>query len=504
MNTHVKNFVVNIKVMGNNPHSSSGFIFNCAESDKSLIITSKHSLCSEKVICQKTSLDPSENKCRRCEAPIDPGIIGVTRLDKKPINIGHVIASSISDIALVELQENFNAHEIQLGSLDGTNEHYHSYDGKGDFIVFNSPSVPDRGYVSLNILSNTTANLEEKSESLKGRSGSPIFRIDEDKRYELVGIVTDEEKVNSIGAECLDDKVIDEFERSVHIKIFSKRSLFYANVDTKFITEKFELIKKIKFKGTNILVYCPKYSTEFDYLDIAKYLVERLYHTLATPKEITSTNGPRAEFFKTANKFIKDESNLISKVSLLQAVIESSLVAPKVFSQFSNDAEYHSIHLKALSNSNFEFIFTKFYSGCRIEDCVVNGLNEISQLDISSIMKSSLFSEHFLNSQLSDEHAELLSNILLPGGKSDYATSIATMLTWIPQINPDIHSLQFYKERYLKLVEELITEIELQLKNIENNVNPIKNIGTSLYMFFIPINRQGELKELMKEALKDE
>ncbi|MEJ6497076.1 hypothetical protein [Pseudoalteromonas lipolytica] len=499
MSSHIKNSVIEVRVVGENPHSSSGIIFNALGSSSTHVLTSKHSVCSKKTICEIAQPDNNENKCKKCTAPIDRALV---ELDINENNsIASIFQSPTADIALLKLTESEDATELQIGNFESDHDTYHSYDRHGDYMVFDSPSVSDNGYVSLNIKSNVTANLREKTESLRGRSGSPVLRIVSQTKYELVGIVTDEEKINSIGVEELTPVLLEQLGHHNGNKLFSEKSFLLDSVDAEFIADKFELINEYDISGCSLLVYCPKFTNEFLYEEIAKYLVERLFKTLSTPREFEASSDINAKFFKAASEFLADESSFISKLSLLEAITESSLIAPKVYSQFENSEDYHSIHLKEIASDKFEFIFTKFYSENSLAGCIVNGLKELCKLDISNVVSSSLISEHFLQSKLKEEHANVIANLLLPGSTVDYKSSLATMLTWKPKISSETKQIDFYSERFTNVSREIIEEIDHELSTLQTELTPLIKKGTSLHLFLLPINRQGQLKDLMKRTL---
>ncbi|MCK5111163.1 MAG: hypothetical protein KAQ94_06550 [Arcobacteraceae bacterium] len=315
---NIKDNVVNIKCNGS---ESTGFTFNSYCNKKSLVITSKHSVCDKRLNCNKLEID--KNSCRTCLYKSELLSININRKGNS-YTIEDLHISEQSDIALLEIDKN---DYLNLELLDDNNiqEYFFWYDSGDKRLLINSPDIPENGLIKYNIKSNTTVNLLTKEDELKGTSGSLVFKNSNNNFFPMA-IITEDGEMNDIGAEILDSKLINEFNILANVNLFGKKSI---ETYTKNALEK-------------LLEQSQKMSKE----DIEyKQMLDTLKNFL-TPRPVRNIIGLEAKLIEGERKDLIED-----------AMYLSNLFARKISSnQFSMTEEVISFHCLSKISSVFRQI----------------------------------------------------------------------------------------------------------------------------------------------------
>ncbi|CAG37033.1 unknown protein [Desulfotalea psychrophila LSv54] len=207
MSMCINNYAVSVEVAGQQPHESSGFILKTLCNSKSLILTSKHSVCIERNLCTDITID--KNSCRKCKAKLDHTKISII-FKKIKITPQNVYASARTDVALLEVEYVEDAPFLSLTN-ENENKYVAWYNLGNDRFLFDNPEIPNDGLIKFNIASNVNADLKPKKRMFVGVSGSLIFKKIKETYYPEA-ILTEDGGGNDIGAEQLDRTLVKELE----------------------------------------------------------------------------------------------------------------------------------------------------------------------------------------------------------------------------------------------------------------------------------------------------
>lgn len=213
----IKDYVVKVKAGGEKPHTSTGYIFNSACNSKTLVLTSKHSICLERVECSIIK----ECACRPCpfkNSPFNTSMNDILVEFQDNVIVPQAIYfSERMDVAILEVEFLENIPRLRL-----TSEKTSTYFLRGGYrICLNNSENEGDGLVVYNFDSNATANLVEKNEELKGFSGSLIYKEVEEIYY-AQSVFTDDVNGNDIRAELLNDQLIKELNELSNVELFQK------------------------------------------------------------------------------------------------------------------------------------------------------------------------------------------------------------------------------------------------------------------------------------------
>jgi len=237
---NVNNYVVHLSVTGVNGHSSTGYMFNTICQSKTLILTSKHSICADRTSCQKVIED--KDNCRKCNPEFNPKNINISRTDNS-LKTLKVCLSERADVAIIEVVHTDDVPP--LSQTDTKSDNYVVWCALGkDRYLLNYPAHQSDGLGKYNIASNVSANLQTKKDELSGVSGGLIFKVIDDVHY-ATAVVTEDGGANDIGAEILNDVLVKELNELTGTINFIKRT---------------DIISK-QFKESNI-IKSPAQSTE--------------------------------------------------------------------------------------------------------------------------------------------------------------------------------------------------------------------------------------------------
>ena len=136
---------------------------------------------------------------------------------------------------------------FQLSTTNDDTDKYIFWYNSGNYRCFlNRPTSSNNGLIKYNIDININANLKDKEDELQGTSGSLIFKETNPNSYYPIAILTEDGGINDIGAELLDQKLVEELNALTSTTLFE-------SVNTSCSTElNFSLEKKLKL---NIIAY---------------------------------------------------------------------------------------------------------------------------------------------------------------------------------------------------------------------------------------------------------
>ncbi len=240
---NINDFVVAIKInVPTKEHESAGYLFNDTTSSKSLVITSKHSVCIDKNTCTKVEEDI--NSCRMCEISVNSNNLDIS-MNGISKNIVDTFLSVRADVAIIEIS--YEKGAFQLSTTNDDTDKYIFWYNSGNYRCFlNRPTSSNNGLIKYNIDININANLKDKEDELQGTSGSLIFKETNPNSYYPIAILTEDGGINDIGAELLDQKLVEELNALTSTTLFE-------SVNTSCSTElNFSLEKKLKL---NIIAY---------------------------------------------------------------------------------------------------------------------------------------------------------------------------------------------------------------------------------------------------------
>ncbi|MBL0492299.1 hypothetical protein [Aeromonas veronii] len=492
------NYNSNIVSVTCNGATSTGYAFK-STCDKNFVITSKHSVCSDKATCHLL-INCADNPCRKCTAKLINSNVSIQNNDIK-IDLTAIHISDQSDVAIIEINNVLSG--VQYLTCEPNTEHrYEVWKHDGQRILLNTFKDIGDGYSLFNIESNITAELQAKKNVMPGFSGSPIFTEGKIKPI-CHAIITDNEKLNNIGAEILSKKLMSELSAKTGTILDKSFSELSDQVDKIFFSDNFFEIIKVKLENDiDLNVYSSAFNNEFFLRAIAEYLVKNLTRNILPPKDTEKKPQGDLTLIKVIGKFLKEPSDKYSKSSLLQSIIESDLLAPALYRSV-DDNDFNSIHLKETFPNKFEFILTRYHSDESLIESISKGIDSIKRNKRSLLPTNILLSEGILHQSVSTEQAIILSEILRPDSNKNIDFNYALLSTFVPELDKCIYTekdqgskFDLLKTNIRKIVEHNITSI--------NAIFSDKTLwGASYYVYLIPINHKGELREIMNNIITE-
>ncbi|MQC63044.1 DUF1837 domain-containing protein, partial [Vibrio parahaemolyticus] len=253
-------------------------------------------------------------------------------------------------------------------------------------------------------------------------------------------------------------------------------------------------------KRIELKIYASHFDNEFILDSVARHLFNNLKKSIMNPKEYEEDSGDMMSLINVLQKFMQEDSNSYSKSALMQNIIESDLFAPKLYSS-SKDNEYSSVHIREKSPNSYELIFAKFNSSNSLLSSLSDGIDDIKTVKKTGIDSKFMLNESIVNQQVSSEQASILSAILLPHNEVDVKRAYGLLSTFVPSLTDDVY-LEDDTEKKNKLTQDEIKDI------INSNLVDIAKIfedktlwGSSYYLYVIPINKVGELRDKMMDFI---
>ncbi|HCH6036033.1 TPA: hypothetical protein NK087_000609 [Vibrio parahaemolyticus] len=492
-----ENNIIQVKCNSEYSHESSGYAFKSQCNQSSFVLTSKHSVCLDKVTCAKLKDKESENPCRACDAKIDNDLILVSHL-KEEFKVKDIHLSESSDVALLVLIDELE-ELCFLTCLPNKEKQYQIWRYDKERILLDSPTSINDGYIRYNISSNINAELKSKGNVVKGYSGTPVITESGDKII-CHAIITDDERLNDLGAEVLSKSLISELSEKSGVILDKNFSILSNGLDIDFINN-FNHVDTISLpKRIELKIYASHFDNEFILDSVARHLFNNLKKSIMNPKEYEEDSGDMMSLINVLQKFMQEDSNSYSKSALMQNIIESDLFAPKLYSS-SKDNEYSSVHIREKSPNSYELIFAKFNSSNSLLSSLSDGIDDIKTVKKTGIDSKFMLNESIVNQQVSSEQASILSAILLPHNEVDVKRAYGLLSTFVPSLTDDVY-LEDDTEKKNKLTQDEIKDI------INSNLVDIAKIfedktlwGSSYYLYVIPINKVGELRDKMMDFI---
>ncbi|WP_429078461.1 hypothetical protein [Aeromonas hydrophila] len=492
------NYNFNIVSVTCNGATSTGYAFK-STCDKNYIITSKHSVCSNKVTCTLLQ-DRQDNPCRKCNANLINSNISIKHNDTS-IELMVVHISDQADVAIIEI-ENVLSGLQYLTCEPNTEKRYEVWKHDGQRILLNTFKDIGDGYSLFNIESNITAELQAKKNVMPGFSGSPIFTEGKIKPI-CHAIITDNEKLNNIGAEILSKQLISELSAKAGTVLDKSFSELSDQVDKLFFSENFFEIFKVKLENDiDLNVYSSSFNNEFFLKAIAEHLVKNLTRNILPPKATEENSQGDLTLIKAIGKFLKEPSDKYSKSSLLQSIIESDLLAPALYRSV-DDNNFNSIHLKETLPNQFEFILTRYHSDESLIESISKGIDSIKKNKRLLLPENILLSEGILHQSVSTEQAIILSETLRPESKKSIDFNYALLSTFVPELDKCIYTKKNQDSKFDLLKTNIIRIVEHNIESINAIFSDKTLWGASYYVYLIPINHKGELREIMSNVISE-
>lgn len=492
------NNIIKVKCNSEHSHESSGYAFKSQCNQSRFVLTSKHSVCIDKPTCLKLKDKESENPCRTCEAKVNNDLILVSHL-KTEFKVKDIHLSENSDVALLVLSDELENLNF-LTCLPNQEKQYQIWRFDKERILLDSPTSINDGYIRYNICSNINTELKSKGNVVRGYSGTPVITDSGDK-FICHAIITDDERLNDLGAEILSKSLVSELSEKCGVVLDKHFSVLSDSLDIDFIKNNFNHVCTINLpKGIELKTYASYFDNEFVLDSVAKYLFNNLKKSIMNPKEYEEDSGDMMSSINILQKFMQEDSNSYSKSALMQNIIESDLFAPKLYSS-SKDNEYSSVHIREKSPNSYELIFAKFNSSNSLLGSLSDGINDIKSVKKTGIDSKFMLNEAIVNQQVSSEQASVLSTILLPHNEADVKRAYGLLSTFVPSLADDIY-LENDIGKKNKLTQDQIQDI------LNSNIVDIRKIfedrtlwGSSYYLYIIPINKVGELRDKMMDFI---
>lgn len=494
------NYNANIVEVNCNNSKSTGYAFKSACNKSKYIITSKHSICLDKKSCVKL-LDYTANPCRECIANVAKSEILIVH-NKKSFIVNEFYLSDNADVSILEVNNEILGLNYLTCSPE-SKERYEIWKYDQERILLNAYNIVGDGYALYNVESNVVADLKAKKNVIPGFSGTPVFT--EGVQQPIChSIITDNENLNNVGAEILNKNLLSELSEKSGVVLDKSFSFLSNQVDENFIVDNFQSIHQVVLSNGIVLkIYTCLFNNQFILNKVAEYLVKNLTKNILSPKDIEENTQGDFIFMNALGRFINESSNIYSKSSLLQCLIESDVFAPTLYKSSSIN-DFNSIHLKESFPNKYEFIFTKFYSSESIIESISNGVEDIKKAKILDVNNNSnmMLSDGVLNQSVSSEQAEILSRILRPDCSDDINWNYGLLSTFVPNLDDDDLFNERNQIKKMDILKSNITRLFLQNKALIDDVFSDKTLrGSDYYLYLIPINYVGELRILMKQII---
>lgn len=226
---------------------STGYLFKSYDEKKSLVITSRHSICTSVGTCNDHSGHPSQFRTEDVEFFHNGNKIGIEK----------IYIHTTKDIAIVCV-DSVASDSLFINEQIESDKYYAS----GFIKTENEPTglvleaARKRGSLILFRESSPTPNLEEKKDSFDGMSGSVVF-TESNNRFGIFfakALIVLNETHNDFGAENLEDLDFDEINAFFDCKVFClKEDLlkdsfkYYENLNAQWLNNIFQDEAKAKY-----------------------------------------------------------------------------------------------------------------------------------------------------------------------------------------------------------------------------------------------------------------
>lgn len=214
-----------IKVISPEEAKSTGYLFLSSDEKKTFVITSKHSICDQKAMCE-----PYKNKvddcCRICPKEFTVEKIHLFKeKTQDKLSIIKVFYDKNKDLTIIEVNEKADDKLI-------INEEIYtdSYTARGfnekdnDWVNLDLDKPKHFGSMIYYRHSNSSPNLVEKKDNFKGISGSVVFTYHQNSSQQIAkALIIHNESHNDFGAENLEKLNFDLINNFFECYVFHKK-----------------------------------------------------------------------------------------------------------------------------------------------------------------------------------------------------------------------------------------------------------------------------------------
>ncbi|EMB9228961.1 DUF1837 domain-containing protein [Vibrio harveyi] len=475
---------------------SSGYAFKSVCGKGKYVITSKHSVCVNKVSC--TLISSGLNACRSCQLDVDNSHIKINFESDNSIDICNSYLSDKSDVAILELESERNGLELLKCSFYDADKYY-VWKYNKDSLILDSKRMKEESYALYNLKSSTFSEFLPKSKVIPGYSGTPVFSTNEKGEPFIHAILTDNESNNDIGAEVITRELLHELSLKSSVIINNEFSLLSHNINGSFIEDCFEFYYEQELDNENKLkVYSLPFtdSNKFDLSKVVDFLTSNMTSSVFSPREVELAEGNEIKVFQAFSKFLSEPTDKYSKPALLQNLVESDLSAPTLYKSTKKD-DFSSIHVREFFPEHFEFIMTKFFSDTDLVEAISNCVNSIIEANNNISGSSLLLDQHFVSQSVSMKYADLISKLVLPDSNTHVEYNFGLLSTYIQDIDPSIPLERNLNNKRKAVKDKIIRHLTDKYEDISSIFNKNLFMGKTCYLYLIPINEVGELKKLM-------
>lgn len=483
MNT---NNVIKVKSIND---ESTGFFFQSHDESKSFIVATKHGICDQKNTC-KPFIAKTNDCCRNCLIEFDISKLELSN-DEKKHKIKKIYYENNKDLVLIEVSENANM-KLKINNKV-TSEKYFAWgfkkdDTKSSRLILDYPQNIGTK-VNYNLYSDPTPELEEKSESYYGISGSLIFTC-HDVKPVVKGLIIENGNQNDLIAEDLSNLDFEKINSFFDCTVFDK-TLFEIELKTN-LNEHFEIIHKNKLSNElDLVLYSPKKKgfPHFDLSDICNTITHEFYQ-IFMPKD-----GKKDFLPYKAIQLILKNSDLNPIDKLLSArVAETYLKAPHLYSTSLNDKLYHHTHYLFI-NDGLDMAIS-FY--CGHNSLEINIISTIENLILNAnqyqFNQKLLLERSFLDQNLEQEVCDKIFDIIFnfEGRISNFCLIFTLSME------------SFYESEFSEVNDYIVSIVINAYKKIEPNMLKKLKCGLNLHVIVIPINVENEITETFFKDLDSE
>ncbi|RJN67620.1 hypothetical protein ABUS04_06360 [Acinetobacter baumannii] len=468
---------------------STGYFFQSYDEEKSFVIATKHGICNLKNSCQPYK-DKTVNCCRDFTNEFDISNLELSTKEQK-LKVKKVYYENNKDIVLIEVSEN-SQNKLNI-NVKVKSEKYYALGFMKDEdevsrIILDCPQELE-SKIHYNIYSDPTPDLEEKSESYYGISGSIIF-TNHDENPVAKGLIIENGKQNDLIAENLSDLNFEKLNAFFECKVFDK-SLFEVKLKVN-LNEHFEVILKKKISNElELILYSPKRKgfPHYDLSDICNAIAYEFY-------QIFMPKGGNINFLPSQAAFLIYKHNKLDPINkLLSArVAESYLNAPHLYSTSLNDSLYHHAHYLFINDGSDLAI--SIYCGHNLLETNIRMNIEKIILNANSYQfdQNLLMERSFLDQNLDQEVCDKIFDLLFSyQGRISNFCLVFTV------------SMELFHESEFEDVKDYIENlIENSCNNIDSTILKKLKSGLNLHVIVIPINVENEITEKFLKDLTGE
>lgn len=480
------NAVKLIKITEEGEHFGSGYYFASECGSKSFVLTAKHAICAYVDTCEyfnSSKLDA----CRKCCKT--QGVEGLEiKCSDTNLSAKDIFISPEQDIAIIEVNQKASNKLSIVKAIDGSCFYAYGFKGNksesGRFIL-NEPDCSN-DFVTLNICSNPITELEEKSQSLYGVSGALVYKVD-GVRILACAVITNNEMNNDLGAEAITKTFNLLAEKYFSVKVFSSAYRKELNLSSlSNINDCFSMVHNHfsgDFYSAEVLVPNKTGLPFFDFTDVIDELSESFYRVLGDRSKLGSMRIVSAMNVMSNSK----EHEPVNKL-LTSRIVESFLSAPHLYSTTVDCKEYYNLHVRPI-DEQVEYIYSSYNGSGELSVNIIESVHNVFNSINSFSYK--LFESQHLNKDFTDEECEALFHMIFEGDENKFK-SVAVLCSF---------TLENIKKRPECVRTYIVEQAKIALEATNDFIMSKELYGVKLYLYILPLNRTGEIVELLEVAL---